>query len=139
MIDRGFAVVNEGTNTIKDIMSFPRLCLVSLTMEEDVVTIEDDNAAMMKEVGVTLRSMEDDNKGRVRVRLASVDAPEDLVFTLPVDFSTEPPERFTSTSVIGGKCSSVWDCGDQVIRAVTTLNVNMSCVMFRIIKLPRPI
>ena len=52
MIDRGFAVVNEGTSTIKDIMSFPRLCQVSL-------------------------SMDDDGQGQVRVRLASVDAPED--------------------------------------------------------------
>ena len=40
---------------------------------------------------------------------------EDLFFTLPLDFSEELPERFTSTSIIGGKCSSVWDCGDQVI------------------------
>ena len=39
---------------------------------------------------------------------------EDLVFPLPLDFSEELPERFTSTSIIGGKCSSVWDCGDQV-------------------------
>ena len=115
------------------------MALGALTMEDDVMTMEDDIAAMMKEVGVTLRSMEDDNKGRVRVRLSSVDAPEDLVFTLPVDFTTEPPERFTSTSIIGGKCSSVWDCGDQVISTVTSFNVNMSCVMFRIIKLPRPI
>lgn len=94
MIDRGFAVVNEGTNTIRDIMSFPRLCLVSLTMG-------------------------DDGQGRVRVRLASGDAPDDLVFTLPLDFSTEPPERFSSTSIIGGQCSSVWDCGDQVITPVS--------------------
>ena len=93
MIDRGFAVVNEGTNTIRDIMSFPRLCLVRLTMG-------------------------DDGQGGVSVRLASVDAPEDMVFTLPQDFSTEPPERFSSTSIIGGQCSSVWDCGDQVISLV---------------------
>ena len=52
MIDRGFAVVNEGTSTIKDIMSFPRLCQVSL-------------------------SMDGDGQGQSRVRLASVDAPED--------------------------------------------------------------
>ena len=93
MIDRGFAVVNEGTNTIRDIMSFPRLCLVRLTM--------------------------DDGQGGVSVRLSSCDAPEDLVFSLPLDFSTEPPERFSSTSIIGGQCSSVWDCGDQVISPVT--------------------
>ena len=138
MIDRGFAVVNEGTNTIKDIMSFPRLCLVTLTMEDDTLTIEDDVATMMKEHGLTLRTMDDDNKGRVRVRLSSVDAPDDLVFTLPLDFTTEPQERFTSTSIIGGKCSSVWDCGDKVISTVTTFNVNISCVLFRINKLPRP-
>ena len=96
MIDRGFAVVNEGTSTIKDIMSFPRLCQVSL-------------------------SMDDDGQGQVRVRLASKDAPEDLVFTLPLDFSEEPPERFTSTSIIGGQCSSVWDCGDQVQSAILSL------------------
>ena len=93
MIDRGFAVVNEGTSTIKDIMSFPRLCQVSL-------------------------SMDDDGQGQVRVRLTSKDAPEDLVFTLPLDFSEEPPERFTSTSIIGGQCSSVWDCGDKVQSAI---------------------
>ena len=94
MIDRGFAVVNEGTNTIRDIMSFPRLCLVRLTMG-------------------------DDDQGRVSVRLSSVDAPDDLVFSLPLDFSTEPPERFSSTSIIGGQCRSVWDCGDQVIHLLT--------------------
>ena len=92
MIDRGFAVVNEGTNTIKDIMSFPRLCQVHLSVEADAT-------------------------GQRRVTLASVDAPEDLVFTLPVDFTAEPPERFTSTTIIGGKCSSVWDCGDQVVHS----------------------
>ena len=49
------------------------------------------------------------------VRLSSVDAREDLVFPLPEDWAAEPRDSFVSTvSVIGGKCSSVWDCGDQV-------------------------
>ena len=29
------------------------------------------------------------------------------------DFQAEPESRFVSTSIIGGACSSVWDCGEE--------------------------
>eukprot|EP00091_Calanus_sinicus_P012022 TRINITY_DN27126_c0_g1_i1.p1 TRINITY_DN27126_c0_g1~~TRINITY_DN27126_c0_g1_i1.p1 ORF type:complete len:122 (-),score=20.48 TRINITY_DN27126_c0_g1_i1:95-460(-) len=54
MIDRGFAVANAGTYTIKDTHSYPRLCLMSTNM------VKDDN-------------------GVLTVRLQSPDADEDLV------------------------------------------------------------
>ena len=84
MIDRGFAVVNAGSQTIRDTHSFPRLCLVHLKLSSSG-----------------------------QVRLTSPDAEKDLVFSLPADFEMEPKSRFVSTSVIGGRCSSVWDCGEE--------------------------
>jgi len=87
MIDRGFAVANSDTYTIKDTHSFPRLCLVSM------------NVAM-------------DDTGVMTVTLESPDAENSLMFQLSKDFSLEPAERFASTSIIGGKCSSVYDCGE---------------------------
>merc|ERR1712241_1022480 len=87
MIDRGFAVALQGSFTIKDTHSYPRLCLVKLTMEEA-------DAA-------------------VNVILSSEDVEDNLVFSLPSNFETEPEERFVSTSIIGGECRSVWDCGDM--------------------------
>ena len=87
MIDRGFAVANSDTYTIKDTHSFPRLCLVSM------------NVAM-------------DDTGVMTVTLESPDAENSLMFQLPKDFSLEPAERFASTNIIGGKCSSVYDCGE---------------------------
>merc|ERR1712106_549785 len=88
MIDRGFAVANAGTYTVKDTHSFPRLCLMSTNM------VKDDNGFLI-------------------VTLQSRDAAEDLVFKLPKDFSLEPPSSFASTSIIGGQCSSVFDCGEE--------------------------
>jgi len=87
LIDRGFAVANVGTYTVRDTHSFPRLCLMSISMAED-------------EAGV------------ISITIKSPDADSDLVFQLPTDFNSEPAERFVSTSVIGGKCSSVFDCGE---------------------------
>jgi len=88
MIDRGFAVANSDTYTIKDTHSFPRLCLMSINMAMD-------------------------DQGVMNVTLQSPDAETNLVFQLPMDFSLEPTERFASTSIIGGKCSSVYDCGEE--------------------------
>ena len=68
MIDRGFAVALQGSYTIKDTHSYPRLCLVKLTMEEA------DAAA-------------------VNVILSSEDVEDNLVFSLPSNFETEPEER----------------------------------------------
>ena len=87
LIDRGFAVANVGTYTVRDTHSFPRLCLMSISMAED-------------------------ETGDLYITIKSPDAEADLVFQLPTDFSSEPAERFVSTSVIGGKCSSVFDCGE---------------------------
>ena len=83
LIDRGFAVVNAGTQTIRDTHSFPRLCVIQLDLQSD------------------------------QVRLTSPDAQSPLLFSLPSDFQAEPESRFVSTSVIGGACSSVWDCGEE--------------------------
>merc|ERR1711892_264829 len=88
MIDRGFAVANAGTYTVKDTHSFPRLCLMSTNK------VKNEN-------------------GFPIVTLQSPDAAEDLVFQLPKDFSLEPPSSFASTSIIGGQCSSVFDCGEE--------------------------
>ena len=63
MIDRGFAVVNAGSQTIRDTHSFPRLCLVTLTVKS------------------------------LQVQLSSPDANSDLVFSLPADFEKEPKSR----------------------------------------------
>ena len=84
LIDRGFAVVNAGSHTIRDTHSFPRLCVVQLEMVQPG-----------------------------QVRLSSPDAPSPLFFSLPADFQAEPESRFVSTSIIGGACSSVWDCGEE--------------------------
>jgi len=89
MIDRGFAVANAGTYSVKDTHSFARLCLVSI----DVV--------------------KDDENGVLSVTLQSPDAEAALIFQLPTDFSLEPSSRFASTNVLGGKCSSVFDCGEE--------------------------
>ena len=67
MIDRGFAVALQGSYTIKDTHSYPRLCLVKLTMEKA-------DAA-------------------VNVILSSEDVEDNLVFSLPSNFETEPEER----------------------------------------------
>ena len=84
MIDRGFAVVNAGSQTVRDTHSFPRLCVVQLEfLQAD------------------------------QVRLSSPDASSVLLFSLPSDFQAEPESRFVSTSIIGGACSSVWDCGEE--------------------------
>ena len=88
MIDRGFAVVNEGTNTIRDIMSFPRLYQVSLTMD-------------------------DDGQGRVRVRLTSGDAPDDLVFT-PRWISPPSPRRDSARPPLSA--ASAAPCGTAETR-----------------------
>ena len=63
MIDRGFAVVNAGSQTIRDTHSFPRLCLVHLHLSDS---------------------------GQVRLR--SPDAQQELVFSLPADFESEERE-----------------------------------------------
>ena len=84
LIDRGFAVVNAGSHTIRDTHSFPRLCVVQLQMVQSE-----------------------------QVRLSSPDAQSPLLFSLPSDFQAEPESRFVSTSIIGGACSSVWDCGEE--------------------------
>ena len=91
LIDRGFAVVNAGTHTIRDTHSFPRLCVVQLDILQSG-----------------------------QVRLASPDAPSPLLFSLPADFQAEPETSFVSTSVIGGSCSSLWDCGEEAAGWIST-------------------
>jgi len=88
MIDRGFAVANANTYTIRDTHSFPRLCMVSITIEKD-------------------------ENGVMNVILESPDAESTLTFALPKDFNEESASKFVSTSIIGGKCSSVYDCGEE--------------------------
>ena len=83
LIDRGFAVVNAGTHTIRDTHCFPRLCVVQLQIQSG------------------------------QVCLTSPDNKSPLLFSLPSDFQSEPESRFVSTSVIGSACSSVWDCGEE--------------------------
>jgi len=88
MIDRGFAVAQEGTYSVKQTQQFTRLCMVKLYMENN-------------------------DDGKTVVKMSSQDSITDLIFFLPEDFSQEPKDRFVSTEIIGGKVASVWDCGDE--------------------------
>ena len=102
MIDRGFAVASEDAYTIKDTHNYSKICLIHLMMKKN-------------------------HSGTTSVTLSYQDKADALEFNLPEDFSLEPSSRYTwvsdkfwyaltrfaSTSIIGGKVSSVWDCGDE--------------------------
>ena len=46
MIDRGFAVVNAGSQTVRDTHSFPRLCVVQLEfLQADQVRLSSPDAS----------------------------------------------------------------------------------------------
>jgi len=88
MIDRGFAVAREGTYTVKATQEYNRLCMVKLHLENN-------------------------DDGRIAVKMSSADSTTDLTFCLPKDFCQEPKDKFVSTEIIGGKVGSVWDCGSE--------------------------
>merc|ERR1719481_2546472 len=57
--------------------------------------------------------LENNDDGRIVVKMSSPDSTNDLTFCLPKDFCQEPKDRFVSTEIIGGKVGSVWDCGAE--------------------------